>query len=197
MALQQVYRSRYVCLSVPSYSEVFALFRSRENIERMYNEDEDEEGCSLCCTRIVLLIAGVVMLGVGVNFYTQATSTDRQQKIIKFDQSVHDWNRTKKAQLEASTFYLTVQIVNSQGDIKSRETSLFADTSSDSAVALVNDQPKSDSETVALYTPLKFDLGVKSGKFLDGIAVNFTESQTAKFIVKVGSCMGLLPTLIR
>jgi len=156
--------------------------RSRENIERMYNDDDDEDRGMLCCSRIVLFIIGVVLLGVGTHFYMEAESPIRQEKIVVYDQSVYDWNHEKKAQMEESSFNISIEITGTKNAIK-RQTALLADTGSDSPILLKNGK-LDEAEEITTYSTLRYDLGTDGNQFLDDIMVNYTAVQTAQIVIQ-------------
>lgn len=152
--------------------------RSREDIERLYNDDDDEDRGMLCCSRICLFIIGVVMVGVGAHFLSEAETPERQEKVIKYDQTVYEWNHAKKAQLAASSFNLTVAI---NGNSK-YHAELVVDTSDDQAIVL-KDGKQDASKEISTYTPMKFNLG-PSKNLLGEVLVDFSQPQTAQFTIE-------------
>lgn len=149
----------------------------------MYNDDDEEDKGMLCCSRIVLFIVGVVLLGVGIHFYVEAENPVRQEKVVKYDQSVYEWNHEKKAQMEASSFNMSIKISSGTKQLK-KQAALLADTDGDQPVLLKNGK-QDDAEEISTYSTLRYDLGADGGSLVDDVMVNFTDpDQTAQIVIQ-------------
>jgi len=121
---------------------------------------------------------GCGLLGAGSHFMVASETPERQEKVLQYDTTVQEWNDIKREQFAASTFSLKATVPG----MGTKSMPLLEDTSDDHAIVDKDGKPE-ESDEIAVYTPMKYQLGDTSS--FANVRVNFTDAPppVAQFVL--------------